>query len=261
MRALLVTCCALTLVAAVRPVALAPGDAITQADLFGYLSLAPQAGDWVRYRIVNGSAVVEKTIGFGTETLDGHAVAFVEVGASSNAVVGSPVAASTPIGGAEIVKTYVDAPAFADPSGRYPVLATAFKIGDTEYRIDRRKPLPPRIAANAPAPTFSLLDTLPIADQRRGLVDEVAPEDVEIGGSVVHATRIVARFAGQAAAAIPPVIVEAWQSPDVPLGSVAFRADIPGRRISVDLVAFGRGDYAPKIATRLDDIPAWPGSR
>ncbi|MBV8163595.1 MAG: hypothetical protein JOZ91_04950, partial [Candidatus Eremiobacteraeota bacterium] len=47
-----------------------PGDTITQSQLLDYLFVAPQAGDWLRYRVsIDGSTLLVKKIGFGAEQL------------------------------------------------------------------------------------------------------------------------------------------------------------------------------------------------
>jgi len=252
---------ALPALAEPSPAALHVGDRVTQSDLLGYLFSAPRSGDWVRYRISFGPATVEKTIGFGSELIDGRATPFVEVRDASAAVANPPGGQSFDVGGANIVKTYVDAAGFADLTARYAVVATVMKVGDSLYRIDERRPQTPEIAANGPLPAFSLLESIPVADLRRGLVTDVALQDLRIGTSFVHATRVTAQFQAVPEAAVPPVILIVWQSPDVPLGTVAFRAVFSDRELAVTLEGFGRGDYQPAIAQRLDDVRPLPGAR
>ena len=243
------------------PVALHVGDSVTQSDLLGYLFSQPHDGDWVRYRISFGPATVEKTIGFGSELVDGKQTPFVEVRVASGAIANSPGAAVLGVGGTNVVKTYVNASGFADLTTRYAVVATVMQVGDSLYRVDERTHQPPEIAANGPLPVFSLLESIPVADLRQGAVTGIAPRDLTVGAATIHATRITAQFPGVPAGEVPPATLVTWQSPDVPLGTVAVRAVVARRELDVTLEAFGRGDYRPVITQALDAVRPLPGAQ
>jgi hypothetical protein len=84
----------------------------------------------------------------------------------------------------------------------------------------------------------------------------VEPKDMNVGGVSVHATHLMVSFPSVSAAgvAVPSTLIEVWQSPDVPLGTVASAGTILGVRRSSTLSAFGRGNYRSAINVGLDTL-------
>lgn len=237
------------------------GDSVTQSIVLGYLASPPKAGDWVRYRMRFGTTIIDKTVGFGSEEIDGHVRPFVELLSNAGGIANPPVPAASPMGGTSVAKTYLGVETLGPIDQSYPVLATVLQIGDALYRVDYRKSQPPEILANAPAPRFSILEAFVPDDPKRGLVIELLPQDVRLKETSIHATRVTARFGATLAGAVPEVQFSAWQSSEVPLGTVAIRAQVGTQAFQLDLVDFGRGSYVPRIKEKLADIPPLPGSR
>ena len=226
------------------PVAIHAGDAITDRQLFSYLSFPATAG-WVRYRVTFADkSTVEKTVGFGKESVGGKPTNFIETHVSAQGVTGFPGPGPIGIGTDAVLKTYVDAASFGDIAQSYRVLTSALKVGAFEYEI-----------GPGPGETFSILTGAENLPARDGKVRSVGAVDLRVGGRVVHCTHVVAAFG---AAPLPlggmqaPYTLEVWQSPDVPLGTVA----ISSGRGSIDwrLVAYARDGYKSLFVKTLDQI-------
>ncbi|HLJ84569.1 MAG TPA: hypothetical protein VKT51_10390 [Candidatus Eremiobacteraceae bacterium] len=245
--------------ASAGPAALHPGDSVTLADLYGFLSPLPQPGDWVSVRNTGGGVASVVTTGFGVEDVAGKPTLWIETRVDSQPVTGLGSMQSGDIAPPIVLKTYVGGDAFGPFGAQYDVIASVAGIGDRAFRLsDRTAGYPTLSTGQAPAPTFSLSDGTPFA-QSAGTVISVEPKDLVAGGSTVHATHIVVAFQGNGVAegaTVPPSIVEVWQSPDVPLGTVASRARYSGIDRQTALVAFGRGGYRSEITTSLDALRA-----
>jgi hypothetical protein len=239
------------------PAALHPGDSVTLADLYGFLSPLPQPGDWITVRSTGGGVASVVTTGFGVETVAGKQTLWIETRVDSQPVSGLGSMQAGDIAQPIVLKTYVGGDAFGAFGAQYDVVASVAGIGDRSFRLsDRTAGYPTLSSGAAPAPTYSLADGMPFA-LSTGTVMAVEPKDLVIGGTTVHATHIVVSFQGVSVAegaTVPPSIVEVWQSPDVPLGTVASRARYLGIDRQTALVAFGRGDYRSEITTSLDAL-------
>ena len=235
----------ITSLGAGAPVAVHPGDTITDRQLFAYLAF-PSSNGWVRYRVrFADKSTVEKTVGFGSETLAGKTTAFIETHVSAQGVTGLVGPSPIPIGTDAVLKTYVDAVSVGDISQTYRVISSALKVGGFEYEVTPGQ-----------GQTFSILTGAQQDAPRQGKVRSVDAVDLRVAGRVVHCTHIVAAFR---AAPLPlggtqaPYTLELWQSPDVPLGTVAIVSD-GGRSIDWRLVAFGRSGYKSLFVKTLDQI-------
>ncbi len=229
----------------VAPVALHAGDAITDRQLFAYLSVPVSAGDWVRYRVrFADRSTVEKTIGFGSENVGGRKTLFIETHVRAQGVTGIPGTDAIPIGTDAVLKTYVAGAAFGDLAHPYGVIASALKIGDFEYEV---KP--------GPGQTFSALTGAEDWPARDGTVRSVDAVDIRVAGRVAHCTHVTAWFRS---APLPlggvqvPYTLDVWQSPDVALGTVIIASD-GGRAIDWHMIAYGRG-YKSLFVKTLDRI-------
>jgi len=229
-------------------VVLHAGDAITDRQMFAYLSYPPSPGDWVRYRVdfPDGSSV-EKTIGFGVEQVAGAPTLFVETHVSATAVSGLPAESTIGIGTDAVLKEYVAGSVFDDLAHAYAVETSAVKVGQLEYEV-----------APGSGATYSVLTGAVDAPARMGKLRSVTAVDIRVGAAIVHATHLIADFPVSG----PPSTVEIWQSPDAPIGTIAIKA---GGVLFVGwrMIAFGRGDYATLFAKSLDAIrkssqPAMP---
>jgi len=239
-----------------------PGDLITQTQLLGYLFVAPQSGDWLRFRVsVDGTTLLVKTIGFGSETLHDTQRAYVETQTQTSGLAGQPVPANNVAGGELIWKMYVDAPDFNDPARTYAFVAGVIKIGDAVFRLSTGPGQP----LSAPAQTLQslvLYGALPLPDDRSGTVAASLPENIRAGNKSLQAVHTTVDFAARSigmANGLPQARVEAWQTTDVPLGVVTVRSTTNGHVYSVDLIAYGRGSYRSQITEQFDDIPVFPG--
>lgn len=241
--------------ASAAPNALHPGDSVSLADLYGYLSALPQPGDWVRVRVQGGGAITSVTTGFGAESVGGKRTLWIETRVEAQSVSGGVVMTSTNAAPPVISKTYVVGDAFGPFGSSYQVIATVAAIGDKAFRMNDRAADSLGVAPAGPPPTFSLTDGLPFAG-RLGAVLVIEPKDMKVGGAMVHATHLVVSFPSVTAAgvAVPSTLIEVWQSPDVPLGTVASSGTMLGVTLSSTLAAFGRGDYRSAIGVGLDTL-------
>lgn len=229
------------------PVALHAGASISDRQLFAYLAYPVSPGDWVRYRVefADGSTV-DKTVGFGSERIAGTPTLFIETHVRALAVSGLPPGSTAGVGTDAVLKTYVAADAFGDLARAYAVVTSALKVSGFEYEVP-----------SGGSATYSVLTGAVDASPRYGRLRAINAVDMRVGRTTVHATHLVASFP---ASALPvggidlPLTIEVWQSPDVPLGTVAIKA---GGGPSVDwrLVAFGRG-YRSMFSKSLDQIRA-----
>ena len=245
-------------IASAGPVALHTGDSVTLSDLYGYLAALPQPGDWVTVSNTGGGVSSVVTTGFGAEDVAGTRTLWIETSVKTLPVSGLGLMQSGDFAAPVILKTYVTGVAFGPFGAKYGVIASVASIGDKAFRLSDRFAGYPTRASGSEAPTFSLADGTPFA-QSAGAVEAVEPKDMEVAGAAIHATHIVVSFAGESVAqgaAVPPSVVEVWQSPDVPLGTVASHVRYIGVDRSTALVAFGRGDYRSLITTSLDELRA-----
>jgi len=231
---------------AAAPVAVHPGDTITDRQLFAYLSLPVEAGDWVRYRVVFADrSTAMKTIGFGTESVAGTRTLFVETHVSTQAVTGLPAETAVGIGTDAVLKTYVAGAAFGDLAHPYTVITSALKVGAMEYEV-----------SPGAGQTYSALAGTAVAQTRTGTIRSVQPVDLHVGSQTLHTVHIVASFD---AAPLPvggvalAYTLEVWQSPDAPLGTVAISSG-GSHRVEWRLVAYGRGGYRSLFSKTLDQI-------
>ncbi|HEY5094196.1 MAG TPA: hypothetical protein VII69_03660 [Candidatus Eremiobacteraceae bacterium] len=241
--------------ASAAPNALHPGDNVSLADLYGYLSALPQPGDWVRVRVQGGGAITSVTTGFGAESVGGKRTLWIETRVEAQSVSGGVVMTSTNAAPPVISKTYIVGDAFGPFGSSYQVIATVAAIGDKAFRMNDRAADSLGVAPAGPPSTFSLTDGLPFA-ARLGTVLVIEPKDMNVGGMPVHATHLVVSFPSVSAAgvAVPSTLIEVWQSPDVPLGTVASSGTMLGVTLSTTLAAFGRGDYRSAIGVGLDTL-------
>lgn len=239
-----------------------PGAAITQSQLLGYLFVAPQPGDWVRYRVsVDGDTLLVKTVGFGAETLHDAQHAYFETQTQTTGVVGQPTEAHQIAGGTIIWKMFVNAADFDDAQRGYAFVAGIIKIGDASFRLGTG-PGQPLSAPAQSVQSLVLYGALPLPDDRVGTIASSQPEDKRLGSSVVHTVHTIVEFAAHPvnmATGLPQARLETWQTTDVPLGVVAIRSTTNGHVYSVDLAAFGRSSYHSVITGPFDDIPLFPG--
>ena len=239
------------------PGALHRGDSVSLADLYGYLSPLPQPGDWISVRNIGGDVSSVVTTGFGVEEVAGKQTLWIETRVDSQPVFGLGSMQAGDIAPPIVLKTYVSGDSFGPFGAQYDVIASIAGIGDRSFRLsDRTAGYPTLSSGPAPTPSFSLADGTPFA-QSTGTVIAVEPKDLVIGNATVHATHIVVSFKGISVAegaTVPPSIVEVWQSPDVPLCTVASRARYLGVDRQTALVAFGRGNYRSEITTSLDAL-------
>lgn len=237
------------------PVALHAGDSITDRQLFAYLAYPVSPGAWVRYRVAfaDGSTI-DKTVGFGSERVAGRPTLFLETHVRALPVTGLPAESTVGIGTDAVLKTYVVDSTLGDLARRYHVYTSALKVSGFEYEV----------SAGSGA-TYSILTGAVDASPRFGRLRSIDAVDMRIGRTVAHATHLVAQFPSRSllAGGIDlPITIEVWQSPDVPLGTVAIKAG-GGRYIDWRLIAFGRGGYRSMFSKTLDRIrsasqPAMP---
>ncbi len=238
------------------------GDSITQSQLLGYLFVAPQSGDWLNYRVsVDGTTLLVKKVGFGTEQLHDAQHAYFETQTQTSGLVAQPVEAHNVAGGNLVWKMYVDASDFNDPSRQYAFVAGVIKIGDAVFRLNTGPGQP----LSAPSQTLQemvLYGALPLPDDRTGIVAASTPEDVQLSGTTVHTVHTTVDFAALnigMATGLPQARVEMWQTTDVPLGVVAIRSTTNGHVYRVDLTSFGRGSFRSVISQQFDEIQSFPG--
>jgi hypothetical protein len=256
---------AVACLAPAQAMTLAPkaGDAITQQELLGYLFVAPQSGDWLRYRVsANGNTLLTKTIGFGTERLADSNDAFFEIQTQSSGLISSPVQSHSVAGGSLIWKMYVDAPNFDDGSRLYTFVAGVIKIGDAYFRLGSGPGQPLSPAYHQPLQSLLLYGTLDLPDNRSGIVVQSQPQDVTIGAQTVHTVHTIVDFPALdmgTANGLPEARMETWQTTDVPLGLVEIRSSSGSATYDVNLTGFGRGSYHSLIDQAFDSIPYFPG--
>jgi hypothetical protein len=246
--------------ASAAPVALHAGDSVSLADVYGYLAALPLPGDWVRIRTQAGGAVTTITTGFGEESVGGKPTLWIETRVDAETVSGGGVMTSTNPAPSVVSKTYVVGDAFGPFPASYQVIATIAAIGDKAFRMNDRASDFVGVGPTSAPPTYSLADGLPFAT-RQGTVLIVEPKDMTIGQVSVHATHLVVSFPSVSVAgvSVPATLIDVWQSPDVPLGTVASSGAILGVSRSSTLAAFGRGDYRSAIGISLDALRGHPG--
>jgi hypothetical protein len=236
-------------------VAIHAGDAITDRQLFSYLSFGLHPGDWMEYRVVfAGGTEALKTVGFGTESVSGTPTLYIESHVRSLAVTGLPPGMSAVgIGTDAVIKTYISGGSFGDLYTQYSVVTSALKIGALEYEV-----------APETGETYTALAGDVFSPDRRGTVASVDAVEMRVGSQTVHATHIVAKLGSlplPAGGVSNGYTIELWQSPEVPGGTVAIAS--PGElAVRWSLIAFGRG-YRSLFKHDLDDIrsgsqPAMP---
>lgn len=230
------------------PSALHPGDDVTDRQLYSFLSFPPHPGDWVKYRVAfAGRSTAVKTIGFGSETVDGRATLYVETYVHAVAVTGLPAGSSVGIGTDASLKTYVTGSSFGDLAYPYRVVTTAVKIGTFEYEL-----------SPGADESYTALAGTSYSAPRSGTVRSVEAVDMHVGEQALHATHVVATFTE---APLPvggvalPFTLELWQSPDAPLGTIAISSVGP-REVRWRMLAYGRGDYRSTFKQTLDQIRA-----
>jgi hypothetical protein len=242
------------------PVALHVGDSVSLADVYGYLAALPQPGDWVRVRTQAGGAVTTVTTGFGVESVGGEPTLWIETRVDAQTVSGGGVMTSANPAPSVVSKTYIVGDAFGPFPSTYEVIATVAAIGDKAFRMNDRASDFVGVGPTSPPPTYSLADGLPFA-MREGTVLIAEPKDMTVGQVTVHATHLLVSFPSVsfAGVSVPATLIDVWQSPDVPLGTVASSGAILGVSRSSTLAAFGRGDYRSAIGIGLDALRGNPG--
>jgi hypothetical protein len=242
------------------PVALHAGDSVSLADVYGYLAALPQPGDWVRVRTQAGGAVTTVTTGFGVESVGGKRTLWIETRVEAQTVSGGGIMTSANPAPSVVSKTYVVGDSFGSFAYSYEVIATVAAIGDKAFRLNDSASAFAGVGPTSPQPTYSLADGLPFA-MRQGTVLIVEPKDMTVGQVSVHATHLLVSFPSVTVAgvSVPSTLVDVWQSPDVPLGTVASSGAILGVSRSSTLAAFGRDDYQSAIGIGLDALRAQPG--
>ena len=228
------------------PVALHAGDSISDRQLFAYLAYPVAPGDWVRYRVVfaDGSTV-DKTVGFASERVEGTPTLFIETHVRALPVSGLLAETTVGIGTDAVLKTYIIGSTFGDLARTYRVMTNALKVSSFEYEV-----------SPGGGATYSILTGAVDTSPRYGRLRSIEAVDMHIGRAVIHATHLVADFPSRSlpAGGIDlPITMDVWQSPDVPLGTVAIKAGA-GRSIDWRLVAFGRGGYRSMFSKTLDQI-------
>jgi hypothetical protein len=246
--------------ASAAPVALHAGDSVSLADVYGYLAALPQPGDWIQVRTQAGGAVTTVTTGFGAESVGGRRTLWIETRVDAQTVSGGGVMTSTNPAPSVVSKTYVVGDSFGPFPSSYEVIATVAAIGDKAFRMNDRASDFVGVGPTSPPPTYSLADGLPFAT-RLGTVLIVEPKDMSVGQVPVHATHLLVSFASVSVAgvSVPATLIDVWQSPDVPLGTIASSGAILGVSRSTTLAAFGRGDYRSAIGIGLNALRAHPG--
>jgi len=264
--------CLVFLLAALLAPALAPGrslqpdvgSSITQSELFAYLFTAPQPRDWLRYRITSaGDTMIMKTVGFGQAQVHNDVQAYIEITAASQPILRSPTMQSTNVGGMVVWKMFVDARDFVDPQRTYSITSSAFKIGDGIFRL-RNASMLGVPTQRVPLQTLLWSGLVPIDDSRQGTVSKNQPQDLSVQGQIIHCVDVAVDFPESAlpgGGRFPAERIEAWQSPDVPLGTVKVRTIVLDETYDANLVAFGRGDYRSIINQSLDVLAPFPGSK
>ncbi|MBC5824538.1 MAG: hypothetical protein GIW99_05060 [Candidatus Eremiobacteraeota bacterium] len=225
------------------------GDRLTQSEALDYLFSPPSSGDWAHYRLtVDGKAVLEKMVGFGSERLGDKDVLYVETSLKTPSIIDLPVPSSRDVAADTIDKTYVDAPAFGDLALTYKTVGVLEKVGDSVYDVPVLIP-------------FSLLSELPFEDLRPGTVFAVDPQVMTVGAKTVQAVHIELSFPGDAVPGgvrLAPFVLQLWQSPDVPLATTQLQASLDGHVYQLTLTDYGRGTYRTAISERLGGIHSPP---
>jgi hypothetical protein len=241
-----------------------PGGSITQTDLFGYLFVPPQSGDWLRYEIsVNGQLLVTKTIGFGADDLPSGRSAFFEVQTQTPGLTAVPVSSQAIAGGNITWKTFVDAPDFNDSLRQYSFAGGIIKIGDSFFRLGEGPETSTTSSYHQTLESLLLFGLLPMPDARAGTVLASQPEDVQLAGATFHTVHTTVDFSQRSlggTTGLPQVKIEAWQTPDVPLGLVRVVVTESDSIFAMNLVAFGRNSYHEIITKDIDTVPYFPGS-
>lgn len=270
MRALLVAltvCFVIAILASpARPNIVSPraGQSVTQTDLLGYLFVAPQPGDWLRYVVsVNGSPIVAKTIGFGSELLHDQRAAYFEIQTQQPALRGVPVSMQHVAGGSLTWKMYVNAADFADGTRTYAFAGGIVRIGDSYFRLGGSPLSPPEAESSQTLQSLLLFGLLPMPDARSGSVVASEPEERNVDGRELQTVHTTVDFSPNdfgTVAGLPGSRVETWQTSDVPLGLVSVRVTENAGVFSMDLISFGRGSYREQITRGIDTVPYFPGS-
>jgi hypothetical protein len=240
------------------------GSSITQTDLFGYLFVPPQPGDWLRYDIsLNGNLLVTKTIGFGADNLPSGRSAFFEVQTQTPGLAAVPVSSQAIAGGNITWKMFVDAPDFNDSLRQYSFAGGVIKIGDSFFRLGEGPVTSTTSSYHQTLESLLLFGLLPMPDAREGTVLASQPEDVQLGGATLHTVHTTADFSQRSLGGetgLPQTRVETWQTTDVPLGLVRFVVAESDSVFTMNLVAFGRNSYHEIITKDIESVPYFPGS-
>jgi hypothetical protein len=211
---------------------------------------------------VNDNPLLVKTVGFGVETIQDKSSAYFETQTQTSGLLNVPVQSQLVAGGNLIWKMFVDAPNFNDSSHLYTFVAGIIKIGDGLFRLGQGPSQPLSPAYHEPLQTLLLYGTLPLPDNRDGVVVSSQPEDVDISGRTLHTVHTIVDFPARSigiANGLPQERLETWQTTDVPLGLVTIRLDTNGNRYTMKLIAYGRGDFHSAINSQFDAIPYFPG--
>jgi hypothetical protein len=195
--------------------------------------------------------VLTKNVGFGSDRMGAASEAYFETTTQLQSLTGSPVHSFAVAGGTVVAKLYVNAADFSDPARRYSVVAGSVRIGDATFTLDP-KSHDAVSALDVPLQTLLLSGALPLPDERPGTVVGAAAEDVNVQGRPVHCVHVTVDFSPSrtsGATDLPALRLEAWQSPDVPLGTVAWKTSVGSDVFDARLVAFGRATYRPTISS------------
>jgi hypothetical protein len=241
-----------------------PGGTITQTDLFGYLFVPPQSGDWLRYDIsVNGQLLVTKTVGFGADELPSGRSAFFEVQTQTPGLTSVPVSSQAIAGGDITWKMFVDAPDFNDTLRQYSFAGGVIKIGDSFFRLGGGPTASTTSSYHQTLESLLLFGLLPMPDVREGTVLVSQPEDIQVAGATLHTVHTTVDFARRSLGGetgLPQANVETWQTTDVPLGLVRVAVTESNSVFVMNLVGFGRDSYHEIITKDIDTVPYFPGS-
>jgi hypothetical protein len=241
-----------------------PGQSVTQTDLFGYLFVPPQPGDWLRYQItVNGELVVTKTIGFGSDETSSGRHAYLEIQTQTPGVTSLPVSGRSLAGGNITWKMFVDAPNFSDSLRSYSFAGGIIKIGDSFFRLGGGPTASQIASARQSLPSLLMFGWLPMPDARDGTVLASTPEDLRVAGFTLHTVHTIVDFSRRSlggGTGLPESELETWQTTDVPLGLVRVEVRQSGGVFSMNLIGFGRKSYREVITKDITAVPYFPGS-
>lgn len=240
------------------------GDSVTQSELLTYLFAAPQRGDWVRYRLsIDEKTILTKTVGFGIEPFSGEQTAFFETRTQTSGIIATPVQSKPAAGGELVWKMYVDAPNFNDVKRLYSFVAGVIEIGDSLFRLGADSAHEVQPAYHETLQGLVLYGTLPLPDERAGVVHTTIPEDITVSHRTLHSVHTTVDFPAHDLTATGGLLasrVEFWQTPDVPLGIAEIRTTVNGSVYTVTMTGFGH-DFLSSIGREFESIPMFPGMR